>query len=231
MRTVISLLLFISFTVIAIKRFNQLDFSDLVLKVEQTYGKKGAERTLEWFDFIKETEASSEWQQINKVNHFFNKKIDYQLDEELWGKKDYWASPIETLGRGKGDCEDYAIAKYFSLIALGIPEEKIRLMYVRQLTINQPHMVLIYFEEPSSIPFVLDNFNNKLLPATKRRDLKPIYSFNGQGLWLAKAKGLGKKIKNTSGVSAWDNMLERIEQGELNTMESKIKEANYAKLN
>ena len=88
-------------------------------------------------------------------------------------------------------------------------------MYVRQRTVNQPHMVLIYFEELNQIPLVLDNFDTKLVPANKRNDLKPIYSFNGQGLWLAKSKGLGNKVKNSTGVSAWNTMLERIEQGEL----------------
>jgi hypothetical protein len=88
-------------------------------------------------------------------------------------------------------------------------------MYVRQRTVNQPHMVLIYFEQPNQIPLVLDNFNTKLVPASNRGDLKPIYSFNGQGLWLAKSKGLGNKVKNSRGVSAWNTMLERIEQGEL----------------
>ena len=231
MRVAISLLIFVSFAVLAVKYIGQLNFGDLIHRVEALYGQHAVDRTKAWLTFLKEHETSSEWQKINKVNHFFNKHIKYQTDIALWGKKDYWANPIETLGVGMGDCEDYAIAKYFSLIALGVPEEKIRLMYVRQLTVNEPHMVLIYFENSGDVPLVLDNFNHKLLAASQRRDLKPIYSFNGQGLWLAKAKGLGRKVKNSKGVSAWVKMLERIEQGELNTVEKNLLEANYAKLN
>lgn len=207
-------------------------------KVEQildnvlsTYNTDARDRTQNWFSFLTSISDKNEWQKINIVNTYFNDRIVYRNDNELWGVNDYWASPIETLAQGSGDCEDYAIAKYFSLIQLGVPEEKIRLMYVRQLTVNEPHMVLIYFESPTDVPYVLDNFNKKLLPATARSDLKPIYSFNGQGLWLAKAKGLGQKVNNSRGVSAWDSMMERIEQGQLNTKESILNRNDYAKLN
>lgn len=211
--------------------FDKSRYDFLLAKVSETYNSDALERTKDWLSFMQLNLGQSEWQKVNLVNAHINNALTYKTDIELWGKKDYWASPVESLAQGEGDCEDYAIAKYFSLIELGVPEDKIRLMYVRQLTVNEPHMVLIYFESPDEIPFVLDNFNEKLLPASMRKDLKPIYSFNGQGLWLAKAKGLGKKVKNSRGVSAWSSMLERIEQGQLNTKES-IKEGNsYAKLN
>lgn len=183
----------------------------------EKYGKKAKNRAAKWHDVIVNNQDDNEWSQIRRVNHFFNSSIDYEIDQTLWGKKDYWASPVETIGRGKGDCEDYAIAKYFTLTSLGIDPSKLRLMYVRQLSVNQPHMVLIYFESPKKTPFVLDNFNTKVLPANKRRDLKPIYSFNAQGLWMAKAKGLGRKVPNSKGVSAWNNLIQRIETGEMQT--------------
>ncbi|MCP4987926.1 MAG: transglutaminase [Colwellia sp.] len=202
---------------------SQLDdfFSDSFFeKLTVTYGDKAKRRADKWRDVLLDNQSGSDWAKINRVNHFFNKSIAYQDDLTLWGKKDYWASPVETIGRGKGDCEDYAIAKYFSLTSLGVDENKLRLMYVRQLTVNQPHMVLIYFENPKDVPFVLDNFNPKVLLASKRRDLKPIYSFNAQGLWMAKAKGLGRKVKNSRGVSAWNTLIERIEEGEMQTYAS-----------
>jgi predicted transglutaminase-like cysteine proteinase len=202
---------------------SQLDdfFSDsFYQKLTATYGESAKSRAERWRDVLVDNQSDSDWSKIRKVNHFFNKNIAYQDDLQLWGKKDYWASPVETIGRGKGDCEDYAIAKYFSLTSLGVDESKLRLMYVRQLTVNQPHMVLIYFENPKDVPFVLDNFNPKVLPASKRRDLKPIYSFNAQGLWMAKAKGLGRKVKNSRGVSAWNNLVQRIEEGEMPSLAS-----------
>ncbi len=215
MRIVAIIAFVFSFYVFAQDIAHYLKSNDIVKQVGEQYGKDARLRVNDWLSFIDSSISKSEWRQIHLVNDFFNKNIEYKTDIKLWLKKDYWATPIETLGAGMGDCEDYVIAKYFTLIALGVPEHKIRLMYVRQLTVNQPHMVLIYLEEPGNIPFVLDNFNNQLLPANLRTDLKPIYSFNGQGLWLAKAKGLGRKVENSKGVSAWNTMLERIEQGKL----------------
>jgi predicted transglutaminase-like cysteine proteinase len=196
-------------------------FSDVFYQeLTALYGDKSKVRAEKWHGMLVEHQTDSDWEKINKVNYFFNREIDYEDDLTLWGKKDYWAAPAETIGRGAGDCEDFAIAKYFSLTSLGVDPDKLRLMYVRQLSVNQPHMVLIYFENPKDPPFVLDNFNPKVLPANKRRDLKPIYSFNAQGLWMAKAKGLGRKVKNSRGVSAWNNLVQRIEEGQLNTLAS-----------
>ena len=215
------IILVISFYVCAQDMLMYLRNSDIIARAQKQYGTEGYTRIKSWLNFIDKSADKSEWQKIHLVNDFFNKNIKYKTDEDLWGQKDYWATPLESLGIGMGDCEDYVIAKYFTLIALGINENKIRLMYVRQKTVNQPHMVLIYIENPNQIPYVLGNFNTKLLPANKRSDLTPIYSFNGQGLWLAKSKGLGNKVKNSRGVSAWNTMLERIEQGELAPANSK----------
>ncbi|QCU73923.1 transglutaminase-like cysteine peptidase [Pseudoalteromonas distincta] len=215
MRLKLFIIIIISFYISAQDALLHLRNSDIIARAKANYGDQGYTRIKNWLSFIDNTADKSEWQKIHLVNDFFNKNIKYKTDDELWHQKDYWATPLESLGVGMGDCEDYVIAKYFTLIALGIPEDKIRLMYVRQKTVNQPHMVLIYIEKPNTIPLVLGNFNTKLLPANKRTDLTPIYSFNGQGLWLAKSKGLGNKVKNSRGVSAWNTMLERIEQGEL----------------
>lgn len=185
--------------------------TEVLAEVQRTYSQLGVKRINDWLDFLKRSEHQSQWQKVTLVNDFFNQAISYQTDSQLWGKEDYWATPIETLAQGAGDCEDFAIAKYFSLLALGVAEDKIRLTYVRQLHINEPHMVISYLEASNDVPFILDNFNIKLLPATMRTDIKPIYSFNGQGLWLAKAKGLGKKLNNNKGFSNWNMMLERIE--------------------
>jgi len=184
-------------------------------KVNSAYGFQGEKRTKQWHKLIKEQNSESEWEKLHITNSFVNKNITYSSDLEFWGVKDYWSTPIETLGSGFGDCEDFAIAKFFTLIALGVPEDKLRLMYVRQLTINIPHMVLIYFEQPTSIPLILDNYNKKIKPANARPDLRPIYSFNGSGLWMNKAKGKYMKVKNSRGVSAWSNLVLRMEKGEL----------------
>jgi predicted transglutaminase-like cysteine proteinase len=217
----VNTLLWLILIIISCPSSSELDdfFSDIFYqKLTATYGESAKNRAQKWRDIIIDNQSNSDWSKINDVNFFFNKTITYEDDLKLWGKKDYWASPVETIGRGKGDCEDFAIAKYFTLTSLGVDPNKLRLMYVRQLTVNQPHMVLIYFENLKETPFVLDNFNPRVLPANKRRDLKPIYSFNAQGLWLAKAKGLGRKVKNSKGVSAWNNLIQRIEEGTMQTL-------------
>jgi len=122
------------------------------------------------------------------VNDFFNRRIVFTDDLTAWGSEDYWASPLEMLERGQGDCEDYAIGKYFSLMAAGVPVAKLRLVYVRA-TIGGPggavqaHMVLAFYAQPGAEPLILDNLVGEVRPASRRPDLTPVFSFNSEGLW------------------------------------------------
>ncbi len=122
------------------------------------------------------------------INQFFNRRIVFASDMEVWGQLDHWASPLEMLGKGRGDCEDYVIGKYFSLLVAGVPVAKLRLVYVRA-TIGGPggevvaHMVLAYYATPGAEPLILDNLIGEMRPATRRPDLEPVFSFNGEGLW------------------------------------------------
>jgi len=151
--------------------------------------------------------------QLTEVNRFFN-QFKYQNDMKLWGQKDYWATPEEFIGVNSGDCEDYVVAKYFALRSLGVPDERLYLTYVKAVRENMAHMVLSYFETPKSIPLILDNYNHRMLPASKRRDLLPVYSFNAKSLFLTNSSaGLGRslptdKIKN----SKWEKLLENIKR-------------------
>lgn len=151
--------------------------------------------------------------QLTEVNRFFN-QFEYVEDSAQWGENDYWATPQEFLGTQKGDCEDFVIAKYFALRKLGVPDDRLYLTYVKALKQNIAHMVLSYFETPSSIPLILDNYNPEIVAANARQDLLPVYSFNAKSLFLSNASaGLGKslptdKIKN----SKWQNLLADIKQ-------------------
>lgn len=124
------------------------------------------------------------------VNQFFNLRLAFRDDQEIWGQADYWASPMETLEKGAGDCEDFAIAKYFSLLAMGTPVQHLRLVYVRATGVPgtpagqaTPHMVLAYYANPQAEPLILDNLVPEILGASRRTDLSPVFSFNGEGLW------------------------------------------------
>lgn len=186
---------------------------ELLNSIRDKYGNEALSRVQQWQALLEEGRNEADWIRVNKVNQFFNDQIAYRTDQQHWGKADYWATPVETLGTAAGDCEDYAIAKYVSLRAMGVPDSKLRIMYVRAMSVNEPHMVLLYLENENSIPLVLDNLIKKVQPATRRPDLKPIYGFNAEGLWLAKAQGLGRKIEGKTGGSNWQDLLSRIEKG------------------
>jgi len=144
-------------------------------------------------------QTQDEATKLRAIQLFFNRRIRFATDEVAWGQLDYWASPLESLRRGMGDCEDYAIAKYFSLLAVGLPAQRLRLVYVRaQLDDGplQPHMVLAYYPAAGAEPLVLDNLQDEIVPASRRDDLRPVFSFNSEGLW----QGVG-------GVSAGDPAL------------------------
>ncbi|MFX5464767.1 transglutaminase-like cysteine peptidase, partial [Acinetobacter baumannii] len=83
--------------------------------------------------------------------------IPYKSNEDVWGQRDYWATPIEFLTKNAGDCEDYAIAKYYTLSKMGISIDKLRLAYVKAIRLQQAHMILTYYESSQQEPLILDN--------------------------------------------------------------------------
>jgi predicted transglutaminase-like cysteine proteinase len=178
-------------------------------KVQQNYGVEASQNVAKWNDLIETLKAKNTQQQLTMVNGFFNRQ-DFVDDIIHWNKQDYWATPIEFIASGGGDCEDFSIAKYFSMRALGVPASKLRLMYVKALDFNMAHMVLAYYDKPNAIPLVLDNLNKKILPANMRPDLLPVYSFNGEGLWRAKEQGRGKKLQAGGNNSLWQDLINRM---------------------
>ncbi|MGB7402430.1 MAG: transglutaminase-like cysteine peptidase [Arcobacter sp.] len=182
-------------------------------KFTQKYGEKAKIRVLVWDEMVENAKSKDILHKLKDVNDFFN-KIKYETDQSHWGKKDYWAAPFEFMGTGAGDCEDYAIAKYFTLRKLGVPEDKLRITYVKLLQrgtkYEQAHMVLTYYHTPSSTPVVLDNVNKILKLANKRPDLKPVYSFNAQGLWEAKNKGKTSQLVGKNNLKSWKDLMSRI---------------------
>lgn len=178
--------------------------------VENKFGSKGRLKVEEWDAMLESSKNETVLNKLKNVNDFFN-KITYKTDLNHWKKKDYWATPLEFMGSGAGDCEDYAIAKYFSLIKLGVPDEKLRITYVSYRKINskyeEAHMVLTYYHKVGAEPVVLDNINKTLQLASKRPDLKPVYSFNASGLWQAKTKGEARVGNNE--LKSWKDLMSR----------------------
>ena len=178
--------------------------------IENKYGSGAKIRIEQWDSMIQTSRNEPLLNQIKNVNDFFN-ELTYKTDLMHWKKKDYWATPFEFIGTGAGDCEDYAIGKYFSLIKLGIPEDKLRITYVIYQKANsrfeQAHMVLTYYHKTGAEPVILDNIDTRLQLASKRSDLKPVYSFNASGLWQAKTKGEARVGNNE--LKSWKDLMSR----------------------
>ncbi|MGY0195124.1 transglutaminase-like cysteine peptidase [Leptothrix sp. BB-4] len=170
-------------------------------------------------DLVSQLAGQDDETRLQQVNQFVNRRVMFRDDIDVWGQIDYWATPIEMLGRGAGDCEDYAIAKYFSLIAAGVQPARLRLVYVKA-TLNGPggssqqaHMVLAYYPVPgASDPSILDNLVPEIRPASRRPDLSPVFSFNAEGLWTGtQGPGAGDPLAR---LSRWRDLLARArEQG------------------
>ncbi|WP_095152950.1 cysteine protease LapG [Pseudomonas sp. Irchel s3b5] len=188
------------------------DFSVISRRAQALYGPlgEGQQRINDWQYLLASQKQIGELAQLNVVNRFFNKQVRYVEDIDLWHEVDYWETPIEALWKGAGDCEDYAIAKYFSLRHLGVPSEKLRITYVKALTQNRAHMVLTYYSTPEAVPLVLDILIDAIKPASQRTDLLPVYSFNAEGLWLPGTKG-NKKVGDTKRLSRWQDVLKKMQ--------------------
>lgn len=182
----------------------------LLQRIEKEYDSDARQRVESWQQLMQESQALSEVEKLALVNDFFNNNVMFVDDILLWNKEDYWATPIEMLSIGAGDCEDYSIAKYFTLKQLGVNEDKLRITYVKAINLDQAHMVLTYFENKRAIPLVLDNLINEIKPANRRQDLIPVYSFNGTGLWLAKSRGEGQRVGDASRLSLWEDLAARM---------------------
>lgn len=143
---------------------------------------------------------------LEDINFYWD-NIRYYTDLKHWGVDDYWATPVEMLASEGGDCEDYAIAKYFSLKALGVPAQNLRITYVRALRWNEAHMVLAYYPTPDADPYILDNLTRAVLHASERTDLVPVYSFNDDDLWAPGTITAGGK---SSQIRLWRVLLDKM---------------------
>lgn len=169
----------------------------------------------EWLKLLSTASETNVEAKLQRVNDFFNRKLSYTEDIELWGQSDYWATPLESLAKGKGDCEDYVIAKYFSLRSLSISDSQLRLVYVKarmggpNSSIEQAHMVLAYYPTGDAEPLILDNLITDIRPASRRKDLSPIFSFNSVGIFSGANSSATISQGGVARLSRWQTLLER----------------------
>lgn len=183
---------------------------EAIEKISMEYGDYARRRVDYWQQLMEYGQHYPDMEKLRRVNDFFN-EIEFVNDAEHWGKEDYWATPLQTLVSNGGDCEDFSIAKYFTLLEMGIPPERMRLTYVKALRLNQAHMVLAYYPAPDADPLLLDNLDPAIRSAARRDDLLPVYSFNVEGLWLAKTNTSNSKhVGKSSRLSPWRDVIARI---------------------
>lgn len=201
-------LLVLAFTMLAPRAWD----ADKMLQAAQSKGPLAVSGVKALQAVLARLDDADDATKLAAINDFFNRRIQFKTDMEVWGVIDYWASPIEMLGKGAGDCEDYVIGKYYSLLVAGVPMSKMRLVYVRA-TLGGPggevaaHMVLAYYPTPGAEPLVLDNLIGEIRPAGRRPDLVPVFSFNGEGLW----QGVGaQRAGDPAGrLSPWREVMDK----------------------
>ncbi len=134
----------------------------------------------EWYAFLATIKNAPRSQQLDAVNRYANEK-SYVLDVDNYGVDDYWAIAREFLYNG-GDCEDYAITKFFSLRWLGYNDDDIRLLILQDTNLRVQHAVLVVFDHGDVL--VLDNQSQEVLPQEKILHYVPLYSVNEEQWWL-----------------------------------------------
>nr|WP_315848641.1 transglutaminase-like cysteine peptidase [uncultured Rhodoferax sp.] len=191
------------------------DFDRLLSSLTQRWGNAPTAKFNAWRSVVQAGMAASDSERIKRVNGFFNQQLQFADDNVVWSQPDYWATPMESIGRGSGDCEDFSIAKYFTLLQTGVAPEKLRLIYVRAKTggaegaPTQAHMVLAYYAQPDAEPLIMDNLIPDIRPASRRPDLVPVFSFNSTGVFAGIAGGESAAAGGTGRLSRWEDLLRR----------------------
>ena len=140
----------------------------------------GQKVTREWKENLESMQGLSLEAMAREVNDLVNKQ-DYINDSRNWGTSDYWETPVEFFTRG-GDCEDFAIAKYASLRALGVPEERLRITILQDTQKGIPHAVLALYTDDDVL--ILDNQIKSVRSSSSIGHYKPIFSINRNAWWL-----------------------------------------------
>jgi len=130
-------------------------------------------------DQLTAAEGGSQVEMVEAVNAYFN-KVRYIEDKNNWGSSDYWATPVEFMSRG-GDCEDFAIAKYAALKAMGFSESQMRLAIVQDTWKGIPHAILIVYTDEGAK--FLDNQYKEVKTVAGFDRYRPVYSINRTGWW------------------------------------------------
>lgn len=158
-------------------------WTSVMSRFDQQMKTQGSSATVrDWKTHLNGLRHLSTSSQLEEVNRYIN-SVRYIEDNRNFKKSDHWATPIEFLTRG-GDCEDFAIAKYASLRALGFSADQMRIAIVQDRIKNIPHAILIVYDEGHA--YVLDNQDKTVKRADAVKRYKPLFSLNSTSWWLHK---------------------------------------------
>ncbi|QSZ43071.1 hypothetical protein GJV85_04945 [Sulfurimonas aquatica] len=157
-------------------------FTNIEISHIQKKSKIAKNRVIDYSKKIKLFTSYSKEKQLRAVNVYLNRLLP-QYDDIITNKENNWATPKEFLTVGYGDCEDYVIIKYYTLIKLGFDDKKLFITVVKEKFKGGSHMVLSYFKTQCSSPLILDNLSFKILPLDKRHDLQAEYFINSTGVF------------------------------------------------
>jgi len=186
-------------------------------QIQASFKKMGGrqETLTEWQMMLHDANELPIGDKLKRVNEFFNRHITYAENREVWGKEDYWATPLESMSKSRGDCKGYVIAKYYALMELNIPIKQLRLIYVKaqiggmESSIQQSHMILAYYATPEAEPLILDNLITDIRPSSRRTDLFPVFSFNSEGVFVGVTGGASVGPGGVGQLSHWADLLRR----------------------
>lgn len=190
-----------------------LDTAGMQQKMVSRFGSIRVPLLHSYFQMIATTMSATDDEKIKRINDFFNQSLLFESDISVWQQSDYWATPLEFIGMGRGDCEDYSIAKYYSLRLVGVPVSRMRFVYVKANRgggSTEAHMVLAYYSNPTADPVILDNLESTIRPASQRTDLAPVFSFNSQGIYSGVAGSASATSSSAGRLSRWEDLQRRV---------------------
>jgi len=200
---------------LALASHGAANFDRLLATLTERWGAGVTPKFNSWRALIANFSNAQDNDRLKKTNEFFNRQVHFGDDAVVWGQPDYWATPMESIGKGLGDCEDFAIAKYYTLKEMGVASGKLRLVYVLLKTgsadgaAGQPHMVLAYYAQPDAEPLIMDNVVGDIRPASRRPDLAPVYSFNSEGVFAGASAKDATPASGVGRLSRWEDLLKR----------------------
>ena len=195
----------------------------LFSQIGQEYGEDAVLRLRRVHDVAIANASRPVLEKLDIVNATIN-SLTLVSDREMWGKDDYWATPMEIIAKAGGDCEDMAIAKFVMLRMMGVPARNLYLGYARLKSQNMAHMILVWANDARKEVRLLDNFDPQVRPPRERMDLQIVYLNDVQGrVILIDDNGKTRRIKAELG----ERKMEKLEELKKRIQETRAKYIEY----